>query len=384
MMVGIDASRVNPAVKTGVEWYATDLIRALMRIEGAATSSVRLYAPNRLAYALPTLPSPWEERVLAFPPRYAWTQVRLSVEMLMHRPDVLFVPAYILPRVIPRRTIVTVHDVGFLRAPELYQGFNHLPWLKTRAAERLLRWGVEDVVARASHLITVSEFSKYEIMELCKVPEDRITVTYPGIDHERYAAVDATMAMQTRGRYALTRPYFLYIGRLEVKKNLTRLIQAFAEFKFRESRAQDIDLVLLGQPGMGYDEICAAMHASGCASSIRMLGYVPEDEKIAILSQALALVHPSLYEGFGFTPLEAMACGVSAIVSSAASLPEVVGEAHARWFDPENVESISAALMDEFNRPRSQEAREAARAWIRRYDWNKTAEKTWGVIRSES
>ena len=166
MRIGIEASRANRSEKTGVEWYAHHLVQTLKTLPEAEDHSWLLYGNTPLAHGLERGPSNWHEVRLAWPPTYLWTQLRLSYEMWRHPPEVLFVPAHVLPRVIPRHTVVTVHDVGFARRPDLYPGFNRVPSMKTSAPRHFFEWSMRDIVKRASRILTVSEFSKAELVEL--------------------------------------------------------------------------------------------------------------------------------------------------------------------------------------------------------------------------
>lgn len=367
MLIGIEASRANRLQKTGVEWYAYRVIQAMKRDPLQAPHAWMLYANAPLSMGLEHMPGNWHERRLNWPPTYLWTQMRLSLEMLSKPPEVLFVPAHVLPRFAPKRSVVTVHDIGFRRHPELY---------KPRQVS-YHEWSTRDIVRSGSKIITVSEFCKREIMEAYDVPEDRITVTYLGVDHETYkpASRDAITAMQARLQIA--EPYLLYVGRLESKKNILVLVEAFKRYKESRGLGDPLQLVLAGLPGQGYESIAKAIAESGQQSSIHVTGYISEGDKVALLSGAFAYVQPSFYEGFGLPPLEAMACGSPVISSNAASLPEVLGEGNALYFDPKDAEALCVhieSVMD--NQETRSRLREHGLLWAPRYRWEKTARET--------
>ncbi|MBM3205104.1 glycosyltransferase family 4 protein [Candidatus Uhrbacteria bacterium] len=366
MLIGIEASRANRPHKTGVEWYAYHLIQHLKRLPEAAAHSWLLYGNTPLTHGLEKGPSHWHERRLAWPPKYLWTQLRLSLEMFRRSPDVLFVPAHVLPRIIPKRTVVTIHDIGFHRFPQLY---------KPRQVA-IHEVTTRDIVKRASRILTVSAFSKQELIEGYAADPDKIFVTHLGVDHDRFYPIEQEEARTYLGRWQIEAPFFLYIGRLERKKNVTTLIEAFHQFKSSRS-GDETQLVLVGIPGGGYEEIERAIERSGFADSIHILGYATENEKRALLSSATALVHPAWYEGFGITPLEAMACGCPVICSRAGSLPEVEGIENALWFQPGDAEAI-ARNMDHVIKDTllGIHLRERGLAWAKQYRWEKTAEET--------
>jgi glycosyltransferase involved in cell wall biosynthesis len=367
MLIGIEASRANRLQKTGVEWYAYRLIQALKEDALANPHTWMLYTNNPLSLGLERLPANWFERRLNWPPKYLWTQIRLSLEMLRKPPEVLFVPAHVLPRFAPKRSVVTVHDVGFHVHPELY---------KPRQVS-YHEWSTRDIVKSGAKIITVSEFCKREIMEGYDVSADRITVTSLGVDHSTYkpASREAIGAMQNRLK--LPEPYLLFIGRLEAKKNILVLIEAFKRHKASRGVGDPLNLVLAGLPGERFDLIAKAITESGYADAIHVTGYISEADKVALLSGALAYVQPSFYEGFGLPPLEAMACGSPVISSDAASLPEVVGEGNALFFDPQDPEALRAHIETLLDKQEERERlRVAGLAWAPRFRWEKTARET--------
>ncbi len=371
MLIGLEASRADHAEKTGVEWYAWHLIQALKTTPSQEAHSWILYSPHSLSGELGEMPENWHERPLAWPLKRLWTQIRLSFEITRHAPDVLFVPASALPRAIPRRTVVTIHDVGFFRYPELYSG-------SERTWQRL---GTQDAVRRATRILTVSEYSKQEIIQYCNVNPDRITVVYPGVDHLSNEEVTEFEKQDVVERYRIPGQYFLYIGRIESKKNILTLIEAFRRYKEDRGLGDPIALVLAGVPGEGYGAIKTAIRHTGLDASIIQTGYVAEEDKRALLAGAIALVHPSWYEGFGFTPLEAMRMNCPVICARVGSLPEVVGVDNALWFDPADPEALAQAFEhilreDGFR----QTLRLQGPAWAGRYTWAETAAQTFDLL----
>lgn len=367
MLIGIEASRANRREKTGVEWYAWHVIQQLKQFAESDAHSWLLYSNEPLMMGLEKGPKNWHEMRLAWPPKYLWTQTRLSWEMYRSPPDVLYVPAHVLPRAIPARSVVTIHDVGFARLPELYKPIQR--WYHD--------WATKDIVKRASRILTVSEFSKREIIEFYGAHPDKIFVTPNGIDHARYRPIAKADATPIVDKYRLPEPYLLFVGRLERKKNVKMIVEAFTRFKQLRGEGDPLHLALAGLTGVGFEEIEAAIAASPAKSQIRLLGYVNEDDKAALLNRATALVHPAWYEGFGIPPLEALACGTQVICSWIASLPEVVGEPHALWFDPRDIDSLVQQITRAVDDPAGAlERREAGIAWAKQYTWERTARET--------
>lgn len=372
MIIGIDASRANKPAKTGVEWYAWHLIQELKLLTKGDNNSWILYSNEMLRSGLEQLPENWYEVRAHWPIKKGWTQVRLSWEMWRRPPEVLFVPAHILPRVIPKKSVVTIHDVGFHRFPQLYRG-------RDRSFHEI---STKDIAKHASRIITVSEFSGREISECYGIPSDRIAITPNGVDHELYRPIADSAGVEERlERYRLHRPFFLVIGRLEVKKNIANLVKAFSLFKARRGVGDPISLVFVGNPGYGYEEIKKTIAGSSFKDYIQQLGYVPEPDMPYLLNAAEALIHPSWYEGFGIPPVQAMACGCPVLSSNVGALVEVIGSEAAVFFPPGEPESMVAAMnriVDETGL--KQKLRMAGIVRASKYTWRATAEKTLPVL----
>ncbi len=371
MLIGIDATRANKAVKTGVEWYAWHVIQELKKLTQGNGNSWILYSNKILTNGLEVLPDNWYEVRIKWPLFFGWTQCRLSYEIHRRPPDVLWMPGSTLPRVIPKQTVVTMHDIGYHRLPKLY------PRRQVQIHERAMK----EIAKKAARIITVSEFSAREIAEAYGVDPKKIAITYNGIDHDTYRPIKDFEAILNRlRRYQIPQPFFAAIGRQEAKKNLATLIKSFTAFKTRRGVGDPHRLVLIGARGHGYDEIKKEIENSTVKSEIMELGYIPESDMPYILNAAEALIHPSWYEGFGIPPIEAMACGCPVLSSNAASLPEICGEA-ALYFAPGEPEELTAAmsrLTDESGL--KEKLRLAGISRAARYTWQATTEKTLPVL----
>ncbi|MCX7937918.1 MAG: glycosyltransferase family 4 protein, partial [Thermoflexales bacterium] len=316
----IDASRVLAPRLTGTERYARAVIEALVPLLSA--HRVRLYFrddPEGWRVCAPHVEQCWIRQ-----PRL-WTHWGLWRELRARPPQALFVPAHVLPFVPlpPMRRVVVVHDVGYRYFPRAHLLGQRLylelgTWLSVRLA---------DVVIADSHA------TRADVLRFYRVPLDKVRVAHPGVPP--LAAVNEATADAVLSRYGLRpRSYVLHVGTLQPRKNLHRLVAAWA----RLSEAAALELVLAGAQGWG-----AVDRALCRAPRVRCLGYVSDVEKSALLRNALAVVIPSLHEGFGFPVLEAHAAGTPLACSRRAALPEVAGDA-ALYFDPEDVEAMRAAL----------------------------------------
>ena len=319
VVIGIDASRSVAPQPTGTELYSRDLIEALLS-----------HAPDRFSFRLYFNQPPQSEfrmqnsdcRILKLP--RLWTHVRLSAEMLLHAPDLLFVPAHVLPLVHPRRSVVTVHDLGYLYFPEAH------PPRQRWYLDRSTRWHART----AAHLLADSAATQRDLIERYHANPDRITVAYPGLDPAVRRVDDPGEIARVKAQYHIDGAYVLYLGTLQPRKNLQRLITAFAASNL------PLTLVLAGRRGWYADELLKQAN-----DRVKFSGYVDAAAKNALLSGATAFVFPSLYEGFGFPVLEAMACGVPVLCSNTSALPEVAGEA-ARLVNPLDTDDLAHALRE--------------------------------------
>ncbi|MFA5185819.1 MAG: glycosyltransferase family 1 protein [Patescibacteria group bacterium] len=371
MLIGIEATRANKTVKTGVEWYAWHVIQELKNLTLNDGNSWILYSNAPLAGGLEKLPENWYEMRLKWPLPYGWTQMRLSWDLRKHPIDVLWMPGSTLPRIMPKKTVVTVHDVGFHHLPKVYKP------RQVHIHEQAMR----EIKKKAARIMTVSEFSGRDLAESYGIDPKNIAITYPGVDLETYRPItDAAEIEERLRRYRLSQPYYIYVGRLEAKKNILTLIKAFNQFKTQRGVGDPFKLALAGAPGFGYELIKQAINNSPVKSDILELGYVPETDKPYLMAGAEALVHPSYYEGFGIPPVEAMACGCPVISSNAASLPEILGDA-ALFFSPDEPEQLTS-LLDKLAQDWETKKRlkEAGIERAKRYTWKSTAQRTLPVL----
>ena len=366
MIIGIDASRATAARRTGTENYSLHLIRELLALDDAG-HRFRLYF-NQAPPPDLSLPGA-ERRVIPFP--RLWTHLRLSWEMATHPPDLLFVPSHVLPLVHPRCCVVTVHDLGYHYYPEAHTLFQNA----------YLRWSTRYNARTASRVLADSEATRQDLIRYYQIPEEKIRVVYPGRDESLAPVTDPATLSAVSARYGLFGPYLLYVGTLHPRKNLARLVQAFASLPDSlRSQFPGLRLVLAGQKGWLYQDIIDQVHKLGLKSRVILTGYVPDEHLPALLSGALAFAFPSLHEGFGFPVLEAMACGVPVVCSDSSSLPEVAGDA-ALLVDPLDVDALAGALaqvmVDEGLRRRL-----VGRGFqrIQRFSWRRCAQETWQVL----
>ncbi|MEW6407201.1 MAG: glycosyltransferase family 1 protein [Patescibacteria group bacterium] len=371
MLIGIDASRANRALKSGTEWYSYYLILELAKID--RKNRYFLYTPEKLRGELTNLPKNFEEKILSWPPKKLWTMARLSFEMLIAPLDLLFVPAHIIPIISPKNTLTAIHDLGFLRYPQFY----------SKKELKYHRFGLRQAIKKAIKIITISEFSKKELIELCCMPSEKIEVIYLGFSPKYKQILDRQKTETILEKYHIPKniPYILYIGRLEYKKNTPRLISAFAKFKKLNPELRH-KLVLVGSFGVGKEEVFKNIKKYNLEKEVIMPGWIIEDDLSYILSGASLFVFPSLYEGFGIPILEAMAACVPVCAAARASIPEVAGRA-ALFFDPENEEEMAKSIEKILkNLNLQKELKEKGKKRASAFSWEKCARRTLKVLES--
>jgi glycosyltransferase involved in cell wall biosynthesis len=316
----------------GVERYALEMARRLPALRPERYRLIR--------------PGPG----LAHRAGHIWEQAVLPLQAASSR--LLYSPANLAP-VVSRRNVVVIHDVAALRHPEAYSG----------AYVAYQRTMLPLLARRARMLITVSEFSRGELIDVLRAPAERVRVIPEGVDEQFAERADPGRAA---ARHGLERPYVLVVATESERKNLGALDQAA-----RELAAQGIDLVLAGS-GRPY--------LRGPTVSLRRLGYVADEDLPGLYAGARALAMPSRYEGFGLPCLEAMACGTPVVAAAAGALPETVGEA-GLLIDPDDAPGFAQALLaaagEEELRSR---LTSAGRSRAARFSWKRTAELTDGAI----
>lgn len=310
LLIGIDASRATAEHRTGTENYSLHLIRSLLAMGEERTLEFTLYFNHPPSNDLFSTSTCLQPRVMPFP--RLWTHLRLSLEMARHPPDVLFVPAHVLPLVHPPRSVVTIHDLGYLYYPKAHRP---LDWL-------YLYLSTVYNARSATHIIADSKATKHDLMERLGINPPKISVVYPAADPEFQPVVDADCLAAVKSRYGIDGDYLLFVGTLHPRKNVARLIEAYVKLKERDKIPR---LVLAGKMGWLTKEALRPLEKA--REGIILTGFVPEDDLPALLSGATAFVLPSLFEGFGLPVLEAMACGTPVVVANTSSLPEVVGDA---------------------------------------------------------
>ena len=298
--------------------------------------------------------------------RVLWEQLAAPWHVVRDRPDVLHSFLNVAPLAAPVRHVVTVHDLSFLRVPEAHPARRR--WY-LHAATRLS-------VRRAAGVLADSEATKADLIEAFGVKPDKVTVVYPGVDPAFHPRPDGALA-EFRATHAVRRPFVLFVGTIEPRKNVDTLVRAYA--RVRRDGAFDGELVIAGGAGWDAGATVRAIAESGFAGDIRQLGYVNQTELPFWYTAANLVVYPSSYEGFGIPVLEAMASGTPVITSDRSSLPEVVGGA-GLTVDPRDHEQMAAAMAEVLSSSaRQTELRRLGLAQAERFRWTDSAQRCLSV-----
>jgi glycosyltransferase involved in cell wall biosynthesis len=321
----------------GIGRYVRELVSALayqdsmtpykLFVSGASRSQLP-HSPNKNFVWKPTSITPkWLARV--------WHRagIPLPVEYFVGKVNLYHATDFVLPPTMPHtRTLLTVHDLSFVRVPEAAS-----PNLKSYLDQVVPR-----SVKRANHILADSEATKDDLIELYGVLADRITVLLSGVDARFNHISDEHLLLTTRRKYNIgTAPYIFSIGTVQPRKNYGRLIQSLAHLR---SSGYDINLVIAGGKGWLEDPIYENIRANKMEKHVHFIGYADEVDLPTLYSAAYCFAFPSLYEGFGLPVLEAMACGTPVITSNVSSLPEVAGDA-AIMIDPYDIDALNHALQ---------------------------------------
>lgn len=357
LRIAIDASRATKAQPTGTERYALRLIQSLLAANESRRQPFRfkLYFRDRPAAGQFAKSAHVDEIVIPFP--RLWTHLRFAAALWRDKPDIAFVPAHTLPLLFPGAGMVTVHDLGY----------KHFPASHPAGQRAYLDFSTRFSQRRAALVLADSLATAADLRRFYGTPQEKIRVVYPGFDGGNLRSSPEAIEA-AREQYKLPPRYFVFIGTLHARKNIRRLARAFQLWQ-RETADSETALALAGAKGERFDD--AWLDGN---SKIRVTGYIDEAHKGGLLAGAVALVFPSLYEGFGFPVLEAMHCGAPVIASNTSSLPELVGEA-GLLVDPLNAEEIARAM-----RRCSHDAAlrrtliERGHSRARRFSWVKAAE----------
>ncbi|KKP68237.1 MAG: hypothetical protein UR66_C0007G0044 [Candidatus Moranbacteria bacterium GW2011_GWE1_35_17] len=357
MKIGIDASRAFLKKRTGIEEYSFQVIKNLR--QKLKDAQVTLYVrPGEINSSVDNFAIPENWKVKKINWIVFWTQIGLSLEMLMHPVDVLFIPAHTVPMIHPSslwmnnflklfrgkdrnfKTVVTVHGLEYEFLPEAYSRWERF----------YMRLVIKKSCHWADKIIAVSFNTKNDLMELYNVPEEKIEVIYEGCSFYELQVENKkngdNKEQDVLKKYQIKNSkYLLFLGRIEERKNMLGIIKAFATLKRKYLIPHK--LVLAGGFGYRYSDIIKYIQNNDFKDDIYLTGFIDEKDKKEILKNADVFLFPTLYEGFGLPIIEAQSLGVPIVASNNSSIPEIIGEkGKATLVNPKNSEEIAQAVYN--------------------------------------
>lgn len=373
MIIGIDGNEANVSKRVGIGEYAFETIKGLLALSSDAKFVI--YLKDK---PLDHMPVP-SERVSyrIFGPKKLWTQIALPASLFLSgkRPDVFFTPTHYAPRFSPIPVVISVMDVSYLHFPELFAKSD---------LYQLKNW-TKYSVKKAKKIITISESSKNDIIEEYHVKSGKVAVVYPGIKPITTLTPHVYPMQELSYTYKISKDFLLYVGTLQPRKNISRLIEAFSHVLKDEKIAQsDLELVIVGKKGWLYEDILAAPEKFGIKDRVKFLDFVPDGDLKEMYKEAKCFILPSLYEGFGLPVLEAMQYGCPVVTSNVSSLPEAGGDA-ALYVDPENVDDIAKKIKKVItDTDLRKEMVAKGKKQVEKFSWEDSAKKTLEILKNVS
>jgi len=367
MIIGIDGNEANSERRVGIGAYAFSLLTHLTKNLDSETQ-LRIYLKDQPVKDMPQSKTIHYEIV---GPKRLWTQIGLPLKLFRERrkPYVFFSPSHYSPRFSPVPTAISIMDLSFIHYPQTFA---------KKDLAQLTNW--TKYSAKKAHVIfTISNASKNDIIDTYHVPEERVVVTYPGIREIVTLDPQIYSKAMLEKQYKIKEPYFLFVGTLQPRKNIERLIEAFA--KLREQTDKDIQLVIVGKRGWLYEKILQSPQKYNVSEYVTFLDFVKDDDLTILYKHATSYVLPSLYEGFGLPVLEAMKYSCPVITSNVSSLPEAGGDA-ALYVNPEDVQDISKKMkmMLEDTKLRENMIKKGLEQ-VKKFSWDKTARQTLDALK---
>jgi glycosyltransferase involved in cell wall biosynthesis len=353
---GID-HRLTYYRKGGISTYMTRLTQSLAELDRHNRYTV--FHSRKDKNFSP--PNGFRAAALWTPCHHRYERTALSVELARFRLDVLHSPDFIPPYRGAKRHVITVHDLTFMHYPQ------HI----TSESRRYYNVQIDYAVRHADHILTDSESSKRDMVNMLGVAEEKITVHILGVEEHFTPPTDEAIA-HWREKLHLPEIYWLFLGTFEPRKNIIGLLEAYSRVRTRLADAPP--LILAGTRGWLYEESLNTIDTLKLTPYIWLLEDIPRDALPTLYHEAIALVTPSFYEGFGLPALEAMASGTVPIVSNRSSLPEVVGNVGLQ-VEPEDIDQIASAMLRALQDSEWRQAQQAAgRTRAANFTWQKTAE----------
>ena len=374
MTIGIDIRVLARGTRTGVEEYTLNLLGHLLPLDKSIRFKLfyNAYHKVKLDYRWRKLPNvvlgdfKLPNRPFFFTARYFNLP---KIDKLLKGIDVYFNPHFfVAPLTQKTRKVITIHDLSFEHFPHFFS-------LRKRFWQRFLMAAKKEV-KNADSIIAVSESTKQDLIKMYQLAPAKIKVIYSGIS-EKFKEAKASLSI--KAKYGLPDNFVLYFGTLEPRKNLIGLIKAFELLRQKHS----IKLVIAGSKGWLFKDIFQQAKKSKFKDDIIFTGFVEEQDKPDLYNLSSLFIYPSFFEGFGFPPLEAMACGIPTIVSHSSSLPEIVADG-AIMIDPYNIDEMAWAMDTALTDKKVREhLKQKGIEQAKKFSWEKCARQTLAMLKGE-
>jgi glycosyltransferase involved in cell wall biosynthesis len=372
MNIGIDI-RTLSFRRGGISQYTYHLLKNMLRIDSANTYFLFNY--NKSPHEWDNFRQNVKEIILRFPQRRGlkavWENLLVPTAAKKYGIDVWFSPDFYIPRFLSTKSVITVHDL-------IFEDFHDI---RRNQQAATLSKKVEFSVKRCSRIIAISSFTQGQILKRYGLPPGKVVVIPQAADERFHQIEDRSALRRVLHRYGIAFDYILYVGEISHRKNIIRLLEAYYGLREKDKLKQR-KLVLAGKATIDAGKIVAESKRLNLGSQILFTGYVPDEDLPFLYNGASVFVFPSLYEGFGIPPLEAMQCRVPVVASSATSIPEVVGNG-ALLFDPYNVEDIADKLDQVLNQKADLDMLlQAGLKQAELFSWEDSARKTIALLES--
>jgi len=370
MLIAVDGYEASADNRVGVGRFEVELLKGLYSVD--EKNSYRIYTPRAPKPDLPRTSKHWKYRIASF--NRLWSQAALPFYTMIDRPkpDVFFSPVHYAPRFITIPLVLGIMDLSFLFFPDMF---------RSRDLFKLKQWTMYSV-KKAKRIIAISQSTKNDILKKYYISPDKVTVIYPGITNYEITKLNTTYSKIAQ-KFGIVGDYILYVGTLQPRKNIVRLIEAFELVSKRQTAngKRLLQLVIVGKKGWLYDTIFAKVKDLGIEDRVIFTGFVPDEELPILYAHATCFCLVSLYEGFGFPVLEAMKEGTPVVASNVSSLPELVADAGI-LVNPEDVTDIAHGIIDVLKMKDEDRMKLITRGkkQAAKFTWEKTARETLKVL----
>lgn len=389
MIIGIDGNEANVERKVGISEYAFELLvqfEQSTRNNPQKTLAFQIYLKDTPRPEMPKEREGWKYIIVK--PRKLWTQIGLPLYLFTHfpRPSVFFSPTHYAPRFCPVPTAISIMDLSFIHFPALFA---------KKDLYQLANW-TKYSAKKAKKIFTISTASKNDILKEYRLEPGKVVVTYPGIKggqirsigSEQKVMKEEVSTKELEKKFGISENYILFVGTLQPRKNIARLIEAFASLTHSTSSGQDhktsnikdLQLVIVGKKGWLYEDILKAPEKYGVTDHVKFLEFVDNADLPSLYKHAIFYILPSLYEGFGLPVVEAMKYGTPVITSNVSSLPEAGGDA-ALYVDPLDTNDIAEKMQKLLADKKLRETMvKKGYEHIKKFSWEKAAKETLDVL----